>query len=151
MVEEPHLSESGRVHYLPHHAVIQKDKKTTKVRVVYDTSAKGGGSSLNECLHTGPKFEQRILDILLRFHTYRVVLTADIEKAFLMVSVDKDDRDVLWFLWVVDPTSSDPEVGVLTFTRVTFGVAASPFFLNATVDFPYLSGPRMNKRPTNSI
>ena len=76
-----------RVHYLPHHAVIRKDKTTTKVRVVYDASAKGGGPSLNECLHTGPKFEQRILDILLRFRTCKVVLTADIEKAFLMVSV----------------------------------------------------------------
>ena len=135
MVEEPHISESGRVHYLPHHAVIWKDKTTTKVRVVYDASAKGGGPSLNECLHTGPKFEQRILDILLRFRTYKVVLTADIEKAFLMVSVAKDDRDVLRFLWVVDPTSSDPEVVVLRFTRVTFGVSASPFLLNATVDF----------------
>lgn len=76
MVEEPHISESGKVHYLPHHAVIRK------VRVVYDASAKRGGPSLNECLHTGPKFEQRILDILLRFRTYKVVLTADIERPF---------------------------------------------------------------------
>lgn len=121
MVEEPHISESGKVHYLPHHAVIRN------VRVVYDASAKRGGPSLNECLHTGPKFEQRILDILLRFRTYKVVLTADIEKAFLMVSVAKDDRNVLRFLWVVDPTSSDPEVVVLRFTRVIFGVSASPF------------------------
>jgi len=135
MVEESHISESGRVHYLPHHAVIRKDKTTTKVRVVYDASAKGGGPSLNECLHTGPKFEQRILGVLLRFRTYKVVLTADTEKAFLMVSVAKNDRDVLRFLWVVDPTSSDPEVVVLRFTRMTFGVSASPFLLNATVDF----------------
>lgn len=54
-----------RVHYLPHHAVVRHDKETTKHRVVYDASAKSSGPSLNECLNTGPKFDQRILDLLL--------------------------------------------------------------------------------------
>ena len=60
--------ESGRVHYLPHHAVIRQDKETTKLRIVYDASARSGESlSLNNCLFTGQKFEQKILDILIRF------------------------------------------------------------------------------------
>lgn len=59
----------NQLHYLPHHAVVRSDKSTTKIRVVYDASAKSDGPSLNECLHTGPKFNQRILDILLRFRT----------------------------------------------------------------------------------
>ena len=57
----------GKVHYLPHHAVIRRDKETTKVCVVYDASAQSNGPSLNNCLYTGPKFNQRILEILLRF------------------------------------------------------------------------------------
>ena len=87
-----------KVHYLPHHAVIWEDKETTKLRIVYDASAKSKGPSLNDCLYTGPKFDQRIMDIWLRFHTHQVALTADIEKAFLMVSKSEKDRDVLWFL-----------------------------------------------------
>ena len=58
-----------QIHYLPHHAVICHDKETTKVRVVYDASAGSGGPSLNDCLYTGPRFNQRILEILLRFRS----------------------------------------------------------------------------------
>ncbi len=94
-VEEFDHGEVGQVHYLPHHAVVRQDKETTKVRVVYDTSAKSGWPSLNDCLFTGPKFDQKILDILLRFRSYSAALTVDIEKAFLMVSVSERDRDVL--------------------------------------------------------
>ena len=126
---------SNRLHYLPHHAVFRSDKSTTKVRVVYDASARSEGPSLNECLHTGPKFNQHILDILLRFRHHRVALTADIEKAFLMISVAEHDRDVLRFLWVDDIEKYPPEICTLRFTRVVFGVSSSPFLLNATIKY----------------
>ena len=125
--------ENENVHYLPHHAVIRSDKNTTKVRIVYDASARSSGPSLNDCLHTGPKFDQKILDILLRFRSHRVALTADIEKAFLMISVTERDRDVLRFLWIDDISKVNPEVVTLRFARVVFGVSSSPFLLNATI------------------
>jgi len=74
----------------------------TKLGIVYDASAKSGGSSLNDCLYAGPKFGQSIMDILLRFRMHRIALAADIEKAFLMVSVATHEKDVLRFLWVDD-------------------------------------------------
>ena len=124
----------GKVHYLPHHAVIRRDKETTKLRVVYDaSSSRSGGPSLNDCLYTGPKFNQNVFDILLRFRSYRVALTADIEKAFLMISINPRDRDALRFLWVNDVQHGEPNVITLRFTRVVFGVSSSPFLLNATI------------------
>ena len=72
----------AQVHYLPHHAVIRRDKSTTKLRIVYDASSRSDGPSLNDCLYKGPKFNQLILDLLLRFRSYKVALTADLEKAF---------------------------------------------------------------------
>ena len=50
------------VHYPLHQAVIRRDKKITKVRVVYDASARSDGPSLNACLHTGTKFNQKTGD-----------------------------------------------------------------------------------------
>ena len=133
VVDRPDHVDGERVHYLPHHAVIRRDKETTKMRIVYDASAKSDGPSLNNSLHVGPKFNQRILDILLRFRVHRLALTADIEKAFLMISVADKDRDVLRFFWVNNIEEDDPEVQVLRFARVVFGVASSPFLLNATI------------------
>ena len=123
--EEPTVK---AVHYLPHHAVVRRDKSTTKVRIVYDASAKVAGSpSLNDCLLKGPKFNQLIFDILVRFRAYKFALTADLEKAFLMVSVEEADRNVLRFIWVDDPFKDYPEFKIYRFTRVVFGVSSSPF------------------------
>ena len=121
------------IYYLLHHPVVSEDKATTKLRIVYDASARTSGPSLNDCLYAGPKFNQGIMDILLRFRTYKTALAADIEKAFLMISVAQPDRDVLCFLWIDDIHKQLPSVVTLRFTRVVFGVSSSPFLLNATI------------------
>ena len=56
VVEDPWRMNTNKLHYLPHHGVIREDKLTTKLRVIYDTSAKNNGPSLNDCLYTGPSF-----------------------------------------------------------------------------------------------
>ena len=126
-------SHSGRVHYLAHHAVVRQDKETTKVRIVYDASARSQGPSLNDCLHTGPKFNQKILEILLRFRCYPVAWIANIEKAFLMISMSPKDRDALRFLWVDNPLTTSPNIITYRFARVVFGVSSSPYLLNSTI------------------
>ena len=85
------LEKTDKVHYIPHLAVVRKEASTTKVRVVYDASAKvgTGGTSLNDCLHVGPSLNPLLFDILLRFREKRVVLVGDNEKAFLNIEVDK--------------------------------------------------------------
>ena len=114
----------GDTHYIPHHAVIRQDKQTTKLCVVYNASAKEDGASLNNYLYAGPKFSQNIMDIILRFWVHKVALSAHIEKAFLMVSMDEKDRDLLRFLWVDDITKDEPEIIALRFTQVVFSVSS---------------------------
>ena len=64
---------------------------TTKVRIVYDGSAKSSkeGKSLNDCLETGPNLIPHILKAKFRWNS--VGLTAHIEKAFLNVGMKKED------------------------------------------------------------
>ena len=133
----PELDTAEKVHYLPHQAVVRQDAKTTKVRVVYDASAEDSKSkmSLNDCLHVGPSLNHLLIDLLLRFRVNRVALVADIEKAFLNVSVDKADRDCLRFLWPDDPNDNKSDVSIYRFCRVVFGLNASPFLLNGTIRY----------------
>ena len=133
LLNSPAEEKNHRVHYLPHHAVIRHSATTTKIRMVYDASAKSDGPSLNDCLHTGPKFQQNILDLLIRFRLHLTALTADIKKAFLMIQIADKDRDILRFLWVRDVTKDQPELLELRFTRVVFGISSSPFLLNTTL------------------
>ena len=130
---KPSENDLGRVHYLPHHAVVRRDKETTKVRLVYDTTTHLDGPSLNDCLHVGPKLNQKILDILLRFRVHRVVVIADIDKAFLMMSMARKDRDFLRFLLFKDALADQCHLMELRFTLVVFGVSSCPFLLNATL------------------
>ena len=123
----------GTCHYLPHHAVVRQNSSTTKVRIVYDASARAANTpSLNDCLQKGPKFNQLVFDILLCFRTFSVAITADLEKAFLQISAAEHDRDYLRFLWVKTFTNySEPQI--FRFARVVFGLSPSPFLLNATL------------------
>ena len=123
------------VHYLPHHGVIRKNRETTKLRIVYDGSAKSPGQqlSLNDCLPTGPNYIPQLADVLVRFRWNRIAITADIEKAFLMISIQENQRNMLRFLWLKDPYVVSSEVIQLRFCRLVFGLRPSPSILGATL------------------
>ncbi|KFM71892.1 hypothetical protein X975_04158, partial [Stegodyphus mimosarum] len=82
--------ESG--YYMPHRAVIRPDKETSRVRFVFDASSKGENSkSLNDLLEAGPNLNPNILDVILKFREHNITFSADIEKAFLMISIAEED------------------------------------------------------------
>ena len=53
--------------FLPHFPVIKEDRTTTKVRIVYDAAAKDEGKCLNDAILSGPKLQQDLVDVLIRF------------------------------------------------------------------------------------
>ena len=95
LVNAQRVTGSNRLHYLPHHPVITPLKTTTKIRIVYDASvgAKKGMKSLNECLYRGPITLPNMCDVLIRFHMYFIAILANIEKAFLQIGIQENERD----------------------------------------------------------
>ena len=86
----------GVIHYIPHFPVF-KESSTTAMRIVYDASAKISSTalSLNDCLHTGHNHIQRLQSMLLTFRSHKIAFTADIEKAFLQMELNTQDREYL--------------------------------------------------------
>ena len=126
--------EAGNVTYLPHREVIREDKTSTKVRIVFDGSARRRNNvSLNQVLHKGPALNPHLLELLLKFRIHRIGITADLEKAYLQVGVEEHHRDYLRFLWYDDVFSADPKIVTYRFTRVPFGITPSQYLLNASV------------------
>lgn len=137
-VPESEVEVSSRpVYYMPHRAVYRPDSSTTKIRIVFDASAKAQGSlSLNDALSTGPNLNPDLLQLILNFRCHVIALTADIEKAFVQIGIKPDDRDALRFLWYANPPTDDakdPDIVGWRMTRVPFGATCSPFMLAATI------------------
>ncbi|XP_055941925.1 uncharacterized protein LOC129971971 [Argiope bruennichi] len=117
--------------YLPHRALI-KENSTTKIRPVFDASAKQKNElSLNSCLEKGPNLVELIPSILNRFRLGAFGIIADIKKAFPQISISDKDREYLRFLWF---ENGDPDkLKIYRHKRVVFGINASPFLLGATI------------------
>ena len=97
-------SKVSNTYYLPHHAVFKHSSSTTKLRVVFDRSAKTtNGLSLNDILLVGPNVQQDRFSILLRFRVHNYVLIADIEKVYRQILVSDDDCHYQRILWRNSP------------------------------------------------
>ncbi|CAG7823308.1 unnamed protein product, partial [Allacma fusca] len=85
-VESTSFESYPKNYYLPHHAVIKDTSTTTKLRVVFDASAKtSSGISLNDLLMVGPKTQQDLVQILIRFRMRPIALIGDIEKMYRQI------------------------------------------------------------------
>ncbi|XP_061168132.1 uncharacterized protein LOC133177057 [Saccostrea echinata] len=128
------LPTNRKVHFIPHFPV-KKDSVTTPVRIVYDCSCHEtpNTASLNDCLMNIPPQLNDIASILLRFRLNKYAVTTDIEKAFLNVGLEEEDRDVTRFFWFDEPTNPNGQLVNYRFKSVLFGATCSPFILNAVL------------------
>lgn len=110
--------------YLPHFPIIKPEKETTKVRIVFDASARHKGVCLNDVLEQGPKLQGNLFEVLMRFRHHSVAVVGDVAEMYLQVRIAKEDQPFLRFLWRESP---DQQLKTYQFSRVVFGINASPF------------------------
>ena len=118
-------------YFMPVHSVVKETSTTTKVRAVFDASAKTTShASLNDLLAVGPTLHPTIDKILLRFRQYPVALSSDIAKMYREVLLHPEDQPLHKYIWRESPQDQWKEYQM---TRVTFGVAASPYLAVKTL------------------
>lgn len=146
-VEEVHNEgKQGEQWYIPHHGIYHP-KKPTKLRVVFDCSAKHNGTSLNDHLLQGPDLINNLTGILLRFRQHPIALMCDIEKMFHQFHVQQCDRDYLRFLWWKNGnTETQPQVYRMKVHL--FGAASSPGCAN--YGLKYLAKEHCHTHPVGS-
>lgn len=103
------------------------------MRIAYDTSAKATpeSPSLNECLYAGPALQNKLWDTLVRQRAYPVVVTGDIQKAFLQIRIRECEHNTLRFHW---RKAEQANIEILRFTHALFGLAPSPFLLQGVLE-----------------
>ncbi|XP_062710264.1 uncharacterized protein LOC134288685 [Aedes albopictus] len=121
----------SHTYYLPHHPVIKEESTTTKVRVVFDGSARTStGFSLNEALCVGPVVQDDLLAIILRFRTYPIALVGDIAKMYRQVRLHPNDCPLQRILFRF---SKDTPVQIYELQTVTYGLSPSSFLATRTL------------------
>ena len=123
--EEDLIKPEAELNFLPHHCVHKEDSTTTKLRVVFDGSAKSSnGNSLNGSLMVGPTVQQDLFSILVRFRVHKIALSGDIAKMYRQIGLDASAKNFHRILWRDSP---DDSIKQYRMTRVTYGIASSAF------------------------
>ena len=72
------------------HEVVKESSSTTKLRIVFDALAlTTSGNSLNDSRIPGTCMYPAIPDLLIKFRTHKVAMTADVSKMFTRLDYRK--------------------------------------------------------------
>lgn len=86
-------------YYLPVHGVFKDSSSSTKVRPVFDASARSkSGASLNDTLSAGPNLYPQLSDVLINFRRHRIAMSADITKMFREILLQPQEKNFHRFI-----------------------------------------------------
>lgn len=75
----------------------------------------------------------KLLNIIVHcFRVNKYAFVTDIEKAFMRIKLNEEDRNFACFLWFEDGDPDEP-IKVYRYTSVFFGGTCSPFILSSTI------------------
>ncbi|XP_072384621.1 uncharacterized protein [Diabrotica undecimpunctata] len=112
-------------YFVPHLADVRDQSSTTKMRVVFDFSAKTTSAlSLNDITLRGPKVQPELFEILTRFRTHKFAFTADITKMYRQVKLNPSFHFLQNALWRETPQD---QFSCIELTTVSFGQKSAPY------------------------
>ncbi|XP_037816904.1 uncharacterized protein LOC119607172 [Lucilia sericata] len=112
-------------YFLPHHGVWRESSSTTKLRVVFDGSAKNcTKSSLNDELAAGPALQNDLPTTVIRWRRFKVGFRSDLEKMFRQINVINDHQKYQQILW---RKSANSDINIYKLSTVTYGTTSAPF------------------------
>ena len=112
------------IFYLPMHGVVKDTSSTTRLRIVFDGSAKSSsGYFLNDILLPGPSLYPFLSIILNRFCLHKIGMSGDISKMFWEVGLLKKDHNLRRFLH----QDSAGNLIDCRMHRLSFGITTSPY------------------------
>ena len=128
----------GCAWWLPVFAVTHPKKK--KVRIVFDSSAKYHGTSLNDQLIPGPDINNKLTEVLIGFRNGHIGFAADIETMFHNFHLRSIDKDYLRFYWYRNNDSSKDVCQFRANVHI-FGNCCSPALTSLGLHFAACSSP----------
>ena len=135
----------GPVHYISHHAIIRPEKKSTPVRIVFNSSSVIEGSRLNDYWNKGPDLLNNLFGVVLLFREKAVAISGDISKMYHRVLFPEEDQHVHRFLW----RNMEKEPDVYVKTVLTFcdkpAPAMAQIALQKTAEENFVSHPEATK------
>lgn len=109
----------GPKYFLTHHPIWKLESKSTPCRIVFNSSAKYKGKSMNDNLAKGPSLLNSLPGVLLRWRKGRIGFAGDISKMFHSIDIPVEDQMLHLFLWKDRDVATEPEV--LAITTVNMG------------------------------
>ena len=109
----------GPVFYIPHTEVLKPDSLSTPIRIVFNSSIKFCGFSLNDMWAKGPDVLNSLFGILLRIREFPIAFTCDLSKMYNQIALSSFDMHCHRILWRDFDQSRQPDHYVLT--SATFG------------------------------
>ena len=110
---------------LPPHGMLKDQSLTTKLRVVFDGSCPTStGISLNDVQLVGPKLQNDLFSILIRFRQHTYTVSADVKSMYRQIEIKPSQRTLQQIIWRFH--KGDP-LSTYQLNTVTYGTASASF------------------------
>ena len=122
---EEQKDKSGDAYYIPYISILRKDAVTTKLRNVFNASSpSSNGITLNNQIHSGPKLQTHIFDLITSVRKHQFIYSSDVTKMYRQILIKPEDREKHRVIW---RPSRDYPLMEYRLNTITYGLDCAPW------------------------